>query len=196
MALRSLRIFLWAAVLAALVAAVWLFVSQRLQGGERDTLGQGDYALTATDGSSFTAASLKGHPSAVYFGFTHCPDVCPTTLGDIETWQEELGPEAKKLRFWFVTVDPERDGVDMLRNYLSWNPEVVGLSGSRAEVDKAIAAFKIFATKVPLKDGDYTMDHTAYVMLFDRKGRFDTVIAYQEPTDSAVAKLRALISKG
>ncbi|MFO1142172.1 MAG: SCO family protein [Amaricoccus sp.] len=187
---------LWVAVLVALVGATWLFVSQRMQGGARDTLGQGAYALTGTDGTTFTAASLKGHPSAVYFGFTHCPEICPTTLGDIETWQEELGPEAKKLRFWFVTVDPERDGVDMLRSYLSWDPEVVGLSGSRAEIDKAIAAFKIYATKVPLKDGDYTMDHTAYVMLFDSAGRFDTVIGYQESTASAVDKLRKLIARG
>jgi protein SCO1/2 len=195
--LRIFRALLWAAVVAAALASAWFYVlAPRFHDTVRDTLGRGDYALEATDGGTFTEASLEGHPSAVFFGFTHCPEVCPTTLGDIGTWMEALGPDAKDLRVWFVTVDPERDGVEMLRDYISWTPGVTGASGSVAEVDKAIAAFKIFAKRIPLSDGGYTMDHTAYVMLFDRNGRFDQLIAYQEPTDSAVTKLRKLISQG
>lgn len=197
MALRTLRILLWALVAMAGVAAIWFFVlAPRLAGSMQETLGKGDYDLQATDGSTFSEAALKGHPSAVFFGFTHCPEVCPTTLGEIGAWTEELGPDAEDLRIWFVTVDPERDSLDMLEQYISWTPGVVGASGSADEVAKAIESFKIFTRKVPLNDGGYTMDHSTYVMLFDRNGRFDQVIAYREPIDSAVAKLRRLISLG
>jgi protein SCO1/2 len=195
--LRALRLILWAAVVAAALGAAWIFlIAPRLHGDVRDNLGRGDYVLEATDGTEITEASLKGHPTGVFFGFTHCPDVCPTTLGDIGVWMDELGPGARDLRFWFVTVDPERDSVDMLRDYVSWTPGVVGAGGSRAEVDKAIKAFKVFASKVPLSNGDYTMDHSAYVMLFDRDGRFDGVVSYQEAPESVVPKLRALVAGG
>lgn len=181
----------------AVAAAIWMVM--RGAGPleqQRDSFGRGDYVLEATDGTTFTEASLEGHPSAVFFGFTHCPDVCPTTLGEIGVWQEELGDTAKDLRFWFVTVDPERDSVDQLREYLSWTPGVTGAAGTRAEADKAIAAFRVYAKKVPLSDGSYTMDHTPYVMLFGRNGRFVQTIAYREETGSAIDKLRALIAAG
>lgn len=174
---------------AAIATALWLVARDP---GPPE-IGEGDYALTATDGTTFTQASLEGHPSAVFFGFTHCPDVCPTTLGEIGTWVEELGPNIRDLRFWFVTVDPERDSVDQLREYLSWTPEVVGAAGLRDEVDKAIAAFRIYAKKVPLSDGSYTMDHTPFLLLFGRDGRFVETIAYREDEASALDKLRALI---
>lgn len=190
-----LRLLRWGVVALTAFVALWFLLPQ-LGGGLRDGLGQGDYVLEATDGGRFSAGSLQGHPSAVFFGFTHCPEVCPTTLGEIGTWQDMLGPEAEDLHFWFVTVDPERDNVALLRDYVSWTPGVVGVSGTPAEVEKAMTAFKVFARRVPLSDGGYTMDHSPYVMLFDRQGRFDQVIAYQEPTDSAVAKLRRLLSLG
>lgn len=197
MTLRTLRIILWAAVLAAALASVWVLVlAPRFGETVQDTIGRGDYALPATDGGTFSQAALEGRPSAVFFGFTHCPEVCPTTLGDIGVWQEELGADAGKVGFWFVTVDPERDTVDLLRDYISWTPGVTGAAGSPEEVEKAIKAFKVYARKVPLKDGGYTMDHSTYVMLFDSGGRFDQVITYQEPTESAIAKLRNLISNG
>jgi protein SCO1/2 len=195
--IRSLRIFLWAAAVATALAAAWFLVlAPRFAGGPHATLGRGDYRLAATDGSTFTEASLKGQPSAVFFGFTHCPDVCPTTLGDIGAWEEELGADAGKLRFWFVTIDPERDTIDLLRDYVSWTPGVTGAAGAPEEVQKAIEAFKVYARRVPLADGSYTMDHSAFIMLFDRDGRFNQLIAYQEPTESAVAKLRQLIAQG
>ena len=188
----------WIAAFAAILSVIWVvFLRQptTLDGG-RASLGRGDYHLATTDGGEFSEASLAGHPSAIFFGFTHCPDVCPTTLGEIGVWQEDLGPAAKDLRFYFVTVDPERDTLDLLRDYLSWTPGVVGVAGPPPEVEKAIPAFKVFARKVPLSDGGYTMDHTSYVMLFDRDGQFDEVIAYREATESAVAKLRSLIGAG
>lgn len=188
----TLRIVLWSLALAALAAFAWVrFLQPTLNTSLADTIGPGDYHLETTSGEAFTEESLKGSPSAVFFGFTHCPEVCPTTLGDIATWQEELGPD-NQLRVFFVTVDPERDTVDTLREYVSWAPGVTGVSGSPEEVAKAIKAFRVLARKVPTGEGNYTMDHSASVLLFDSKGRFFEPIGYQEGHDRAVAKLRRL----
>lgn len=180
-----IRVMLWGLVVLALLALAWFtLVSPRLdrlqtQAGPAD-LGHGEYQLAGTDGTPFTEASLKGEPSAVFFGFTHCPDVCPTTLGDILTWQEDLATEGKKLRVFFVTVDPERDTADVLREYVSWVPGVTGVTGSAEETAKALKAFRIFARKVPQDDGGYTMDHSAMVLLFDAEGNYAGIIGYQQ----------------
>lgn len=176
--------------------ALWRAMVPVAGGLAADDFGRGDYALAATDGSPFTQASLVGGPSLVFFGFTHCPEVCPTTLGDILTWQEELGAEAEGLKIFFVTVDPERDTTEMLADYVGWLPGAVGVTGERAEIDKAQAAFRIYAKKVPLEGDDYTMDHSAYVMLFDGTGRFFEPISYGEDTAQAVDKLRRLLAAG
>jgi protein SCO1/2 len=155
--------------------------------------GHGDYRLVGTDGSVFTEDSLSGAPSAIFFGFAHCPEVCPTTLMDIATWQDELGPAAEALRVFFVTVDPERDDAEMLGDYVGWVPRAVGLTGPREEIDKAIAAFSVYAERIPLDDGDYTMDHTALVFLFDSDGSFFEPIRYQEELATVLPKLRSLL---
>lgn len=193
---RGLRLALWAAVAALGLAALWpTVIAPRLEETAADRLGRGDYRLETTEGTPFTAAALKGAPSAVFFGYTHCPDVCPTTLGDIAGWKEALGEDGARLRAFFVTVDPERDTLEVLKDYLSWAPGVTGVSGSAEATKAALADFRIYARKVePEAGGDsYLMDHTAYVMLFDRNGRFDQIISYQENTDTAVAKLKALV---
>ena len=188
------RIGLAAAATIAVLAFGWFQVIAPREAAVAETIGRGDYRLAATDGTEFTEASLRGAPSAVFFGFTHCPEVCPTTLGDISTWAEELGPDADDLRVYFVTVDPERDTAEVLGDYVGWVPGVTGVTGSRDEINKAIQAFKVFAAKVPLKDGGYTMDHSALVLLFDKDGRFTVPIRYQEDFDSAVGKLRDLLA--
>lgn len=119
------------------IAIVALLVTAAILTKVADTIGRGDYVLTATDGTTFTEDTLQGSPSAVFFGFTHCPEVCPTTLGDIATWQEQLGTK-EPLRVYFVTVDPERDTMEMLGGYVGWVPGVIGVTGSREEIDKAI----------------------------------------------------------
>jgi len=160
-----------------------------------DKIGQGDYALTSTDGTTFTHDSLKGSPSAVFFGFTHCPEVCPTTLGDVATWQDILAQEDQKnLRVFFVTVDPERDTAERLGDYVSWVPGVVGVTGTPEDVAEAIKAFVIYTRKVPLEGGGYTMDHSASVLLFDAKGRFFEPIGYQEGEARALDKIRRLFA--
>ena len=192
MTTRTLRFALWALVFLALAAVVWVrWVQPMFEKSVALTIGPGDYHLTTTTGEPFTEDTLRGTPSAVFFGFTHCPEVCPTTLGDIATWQEELG-EGNQLRVYFVTVDPERDTIDQLREYVSWAPGVVGVSGTPEEIAKAISAFRIFARKVPLDNGGYTMDHSANVLLFDKNGQLFEPIGYQEGFDRAVAKIRRM----
>lgn len=194
--MRKIRYLLWSLVALAAAAAVWFMViSPRLQTlGDAGTtnLGHGDYRLAATDGTEFTQASLKGQPTAVFFGFTNCPDVCPTTLGEVAGWQEELAKEGLDLKVFFVTVDPERDSVEVLKEYVSWAPGVVGVSGSPEELAKAIKAFRVYARKVPSEKG-YTMDHSAMTLLFDAKGNYSGLIGYQEDPARAKASLDKLI---
>ncbi len=195
--LRTLRLVLWALVVVALAGVAWTkFGAPRLDAvtdAGTAQLGQGDYRATATDGTAFTQDSLKGQPSAVFFGFTNCPDVCPTTLGDIASWREELGDQAKDLRVFFVTVDPERDPIDTLREYVSWVPGVIGVSGTPDEMAKVIKAFRIYARKSPSKDGSYSMDHSSTMLLFDRNGEYAGLIGYQEERSRALASLRRLL---
>lgn len=190
---KKLRLFLWGLVAINLAALAWVgVISPRMNASVIDTLGQGDYQLETTSGEKFTQATLANGPTAVFFGFTHCPDVCPTTLGDILTWQEEL-PAAKNMNVFFVTVDPERDTSRILTEYVGWVDGVEGVTGSREELDKALEAFRIYAARVPLEDGEYTMDHSASVLLFDAKGHYTDRIRYQEELASAVAKLKTAL---
>lgn len=183
---------LWGLVFLALLAMAWFrFIEPAINSKVADTIGHGDYELVTTEGGTFTQDTLKGSPTAIFFGFTHCPEVCPTTLGDISAFQEALG-EDEQIRVFFVTVDPERDKVEQLRDYVSWAPRVQGVSGSSEDIAEAIRAFKVYARKIPLDDGDYTMDHSASILLFDRKGRFFEPIGYQEDLDRAVEKIRRL----
>ncbi len=183
---------LWGLALLALIPFTWSrWGSATVNDSLANSIGPGDYRLTTTSGAVFTEDTLKDGPTAVFFGFTHCPEVCPTSLGDIAAFQDELGPE-EQIRVYFVTVDPERDQLDQLRDYVTWAPGVEGVSGSREEIDKAIRAFRIYARKVPLEDGGYTMDHSANILLFDQNGRFFEPIGYQEDTDRAVEKIRRM----
>ncbi|MEZ5841214.1 MAG: SCO family protein [Hyphomicrobiales bacterium] len=154
----------------------------------------GDFSLVDTGNRPFTNKDLLGKPYAMFFGFTYCPDVCPTTLWDASQWLEELGADADKLNFVYVSVDPERDTPEQMKSYLSaFNPRIIGLTGPRAEVDRIIAGYRVYAKRIELDGGDYTMDHTATVYLMDAKGYFAGTIAYQEKPENAVLKLRRLI---
>ncbi len=190
------RLLLWGLVTVItvnLAALAWTrFVNPGMDASVLDTLGRGEYSLSTTAGTTFTEATLEDGPSMVFFGFTHCPDVCPTTLGDIRAWQEQY-PASKDMNVYFVTVDPERDTASVLGEYVSWVDGVQGVTGSPEEVDKAIEAFRIFAARVPLEDGDYTMDHSASVLLFDARGRYSDRIGYQENPASAVAKIKTAL---
>ena len=139
---------------------------------------------------------FAGHPSMLFFGYTHCPDVCPTTMAEMANWFETLGPDAKDLKAYFVTVDPERDTPELLGNYVSWvSDRITGITGKREEINKIISAWGVVAEKVPSSDGSYTMNHTASIFLLDKAGKFTGTIAYQEDTETALEKIRRLIGE-
>lgn len=195
MQIRTIRLALWGLVVVAGMAALWLTViGPRLENNPNAEIGRGDYQLVTTDGGAFDQATLRGKPSAIFFGFTHCPDVCPTTLGEIAMWQEGLGAEADDMNFYFVTVDPERDTADVLGQYVSWVPGVQGVTGSVEETAKATRAFRVYARKVPQEGDEYSMDHSAATLLFDGRGRFFGVIGYQEDPARALDTLRRLLN--
>lgn len=193
---KPFQIALAAVAAAAVAGLLWVKVIQpQMTETMADKMGRGDYALTATDGTLFTEDTLKGAPSAVFFGFTHCPEVCPTTLGDVATWNAILEEEdGKQLRVFFVTVDPERDTAEVLGDYVSWADGVVGVTGTPEEVAKAVKSFLIYARKVPIAGGGYTIDHSASVLLFDSKGRLYEPIGYQEGETRAMDKIRRLLA--
>lgn len=193
---KPFQIALAGLAITALAGLVWVkLIQPQMTETIADRIGHGDYVLTATDGTTFTEETLKGAPSAVFFGFTHCPEVCPTTLGDVATWNAILEEEdGEQLRVYFVTVDPERDTAEVLGDYVSWADGVVGVTGSAEEIAKAIKAFVIYARKVPIEGGGYTMDHSASVLLFDSKGRLYEPIGYQEGETRAMDKIRRLLA--
>jgi protein SCO1/2 len=154
---------------AALIAAAAFLILPRARDGA--PLIGGPFALQTGDGRTVTDKDLIGHPYLVYFGYTHCPDVCPTALAQISDIFAKL-PQ-KPVKALFITVDPERDSPKLMAEYVSsFDPRILGLSGSVADVDKAEKAFRVFARKAPGKDGDYAMDHSSVVYLMDRSGRF------------------------
>lgn len=195
MNLHNLRIVLWTLVAVAAIGATGLYAyTTMMQPTQVAGVGQGDYQLRTASGESFTRASLNGSPSMVFFGFTHCPEVCPTSLAEMTAWYETLGDEAQDLKSYFITVDPERDTEAIIGDYVSWTGHVTGVTGDVAEIEKAIKAWAVHAEKVPLEGGDYTMDHTASVFLLNDEGEFEGTIAYREDSATAVAKLRKLIA--
>ena len=194
MTLSRLRLVLWALVGVAALAATGLYAYTTMtRPAQSAALGQGDYQLVATTGEAFTRDSLKGKPSMVFFGFTHCPEVCPTSLAEMASWYEALGEEADNLQAFFITVDPERDTADIVADYVGWTERVTGVTGTPEEVAKATSSWAVYAEKVPLEGGDYTMDHTASVFLVNAQGEFEGTIAYRENSDTALAKLRRLL---
>jgi protein SCO1/2 len=194
-ALRILRYVAWGAVAIVAVALLWFMLAGRNQDGGivAASIG-GPFSLTDQNGNTVTEESLKGRPSAMFFGYTFCPDVCPTTLADMSLWLKDLGADADKLKVYFVTVDPERDTREVLQSYLSaFDPRIAGLTGTPEAIEKMIKAYRIYARKVPLDGGGYVMDHTASVYLLNADAVFTGTIDYQEAPDTALAKLRRLV---
>ncbi|MFO1114271.1 MAG: SCO family protein [Beijerinckiaceae bacterium] len=162
-------------------------------GRDRPAIG-GPFRLKSHIGETIDSVALKGHPYAVFFGFAGCPEVCPTTMLDMQRLLDRMGPPAQNFRVYFVSVDPERDTPEMLRYFLaSFAPYIVGLTGTPAEIAGMAKSFGAYYRKVPTTGGDYTMDHSAFVYLMDATGNYVESIGYQEPEDRALAKLRALL---
>jgi protein SCO1/2 len=154
----------------------------------------GPFALTDQEGRRVTEADLKGKPTIVFFGFTRCPDICPTALYEITQAFAALGPDADKAQALLVTVDPERDTPEALKAYLSsFAPQIRGLTGSPDAVERTVKAYKAYAKKQPLKDGGYTVDHTAIVYLMDRNGAFVAPLNLKRPPDEIAAEIRRYV---
>jgi cytochrome oxidase Cu insertion factor (SCO1/SenC/PrrC family) len=180
----------WIAVLAG--AAGWI-VWDAVQ-GNRPTIG-GPFTLTDENGQTVTQDTYKGKPTLIYFGFTYCPDVCPTSLLLMETALEKLGPDGpKKANGLLITVDPERDTPKLLKDYVSnFSPTFHGLTGTPEQISAVAKAFRVYYQKAPSKTGGpYLMDHSSIIYLLDRNGRFVTHFTHEakaEAIAAAVAKL-------
>jgi protein SCO1/2 len=154
-----------------------------------------DFALTDHTGARRTLADYRGKVVAVFFGFTQCPDICPTTLADMAQVRRRLGSDGDKLQVIFITVDPERDTRDVLAQYVpGFDPTFVGLYGSSAEIARTAKEFKIFYQKSPGKTAtSYTIDHSAGTFVFDRDGRLRLFLKHGGSIDPIVADLRKLL---
>jgi protein SCO1/2 len=196
MSARTTRVLLVsAAFLAGLVFCLGaiLIVTGRLAAPVAQQVAAigGPFKLINQNGDVVTDQNLKGHPFLVFFGFTHCPDVCPTALFEISEILRALGPDAERMRAFFITVDPERDTPAVIKDYLSsFDPHLSGLTGDPADIAAVAKAYRVYYKKVPLEQGGYTMDHTAIVYLMDKEGRFVSPFSLKRTAEAAAADLR------
>ncbi len=197
--MAGLRYMLWALifVLGAILACstmTWTLnnnqTSQRIQAAVG-----GDFVAQNVNGQAFTHDDMKGRPHVLFFGFTHCPDVCPTAIYEATQWVESMGEDGKKLDVYFATVDPTRDTAEVMKSYLSsFGGVVKGITGSQEQMGVLQRKWRVFAEKVPLEDDDYTMNHTATTFLMKADGSFFGTIAYGENIDTARKKLARLVA--
>jgi protein SCO1 len=154
----------------------------------------GPFRLEDQTGKPFSDQDMKGRPFLVFFGYTHCPDICPTTLFEISEVIKALGKDADRTGALFITVDPERDTPAVLKDYLSnFDPHLRALTGDPAAVAATLKAYRVYAAKIPLKDGDYTMDHSAAVYLMDKDGRFVSTFNLKQTPEAAARQLRGYL---
>lgn len=202
--ITKLRLALWAVTGVALVLFAVLVLPTAMRSPQpepRVGYGQpladaGDWTLTDHRGQAFTAAGLNESPgpTLLVFGFTFCPDICPTSLSYLAGVLEALGPRAASVRPLFLTVDPERDTVPVMADYVAhFDPRIVGLTGAPAELAKAARDLGVYARKVPLEGGGYTMDHTATMLLLDPQGRVRGTMDLHEKPEVAVEKVKLLL---
>lgn len=198
MAPKTTRLILVVAAFAAGLAsvlAVLLMISKPQAGALTGAAAiGGPFHLVDQNGRTVTDADFKGEPFLVFFGFTHCPDACPTTLLELSDVLDKLGNDADKLHVLFITIDPERDNPGALKDYLSsFNSHLVGLTGDLEAVTTVAKAYHVYFKKVPLEGGDYTMDHTALVYLMNKDGRFVAPFSLKRSPQDAAADLRRLL---
>jgi protein SCO1/2 len=172
---------------------VFLYATGQFSGAStRGSAVGGPFTLTDQNGQPITDADLKGKPFLVFFGYTHCPDVCPTTLFEVSEVMRALGKDADRTKALFITVDPDRDNPAVLKDYLSsFDPHLIGATGDQKALEAVERAYRVYAKKVPSgKDGDYSMDHSAIVYLMDKQGRFVAPFKLDRKPEDAAAELR------
>lgn len=196
--LRLIRTVAWAAVAILCAGLLFLLLTPpRDESGSGVAAVGGPFRLASHDGGVVSAESLKGKPFALFFGFTYCPDVCPTAMLEIGNDLQALGNAAKDFRVYFVTVDPERDDATALKAYLSsFDARIIGLiPKDEAELQAMARAYRAIYRKVPTPSS-YTMDHTAAIYLMDGKGQFFGTLDSNEKPETRQAKLKRLLARG
>ena len=185
------------AFIALLGMGLFITFTSDLRPGSRTSFG-GPFALTATTGSIVTDRTFRGHYLLVYFGYTHCPDICPTTLLAISQVLEKLGPLAVKLQPLFVTIDPERDTSKVVGEFVrSFDPRIVGLTGSPSEIAQIAKLYRVFYKKIPIENSDdYFMEHSSYIYVMSPDGRYITLFSHDESqgADQMAVRLREILS--
>ena len=198
--IKQVRLLLWLIVALAIAGTAALFLIPRAQtsapatftGPMKTTFG-GPFTLVGSDGKPFSSQALEAKPFAIYFGFTRCGDVCPTTLSRLVKLRREAAND-EAMRIIFVTIDPANDGPKEVGQYASlFNAPIIGLTGSDAQIDQVKKQYGIFAQPVPHAAMGKQMEHTATVLLFDRSGQFAGTITPDEPDSTALAKLKKLV---
>ncbi len=198
--LKQVRLLLWLLVALAVVGAAALFLIPRQQaqvpqataGPVKASFG-GSFTLVGGDGKPFSSQALAGKPYAIYFGFTRCGDVCPTTLSRLVKLRREAAND-QAMRIVFVTIDPANDGPREVGQYASlFSAPIIGLTGSPAQIDQVKKQYGIFAQPVPRAAMGKQMEHTATVLLFDRGGNFVGTILPDAPDADTLAKLKKLV---
>ncbi len=188
-----------AAIAALAIAYVGIFFYQTAYVGTQRSLTANveigtDFNLVDHNGKPINEAALKGQPTALFFGLTHCPDVCPTTLYEMSGWFDALGPEDADLKAFFISVDPLRDTPELMKVYVeNMSDRITGITGDPAEIARVAKVWHIYRQKVAIGEDDYIMDHTASVLLIDRDGMYRNSIAYLEDSETFLTKLRELV---
>jgi len=196
---KTLRVALWGMV--ALVAAIIGLIVLNGSRQSGDTLALANFGapfkLASSQGGELDSATLKGKPYGVFFGFTHCPEVCPTTLFEMSATLKELGDQAKDFRLIFITVDPERDTVANVKDYLAnFDPRIEGVVPTMEQLPEVARAYHVYYKKQPTSDGSYTMDHTATLFLIDSNGNLKSTLSFDETRDTRVEKMKKLLAGG
>jgi protein SCO1/2 len=183
-------------ILLVMTAAIGFVTFQWYQARYSGEVYGAPFTLVDQNGAEITQAAFTGHPTALFFGFTNCPEICPTTLAEMDGWLKQIGDEGKDINAYFISIDPERDTQQVMKDYVGGvSQRIVGITGEPAKVAAMAKAYGIYFKKVELDGGGYTMDHTASVLLLDRRGEFGGTIAYGESADTAIAKLKNLAAK-
>lgn len=196
MQVRRIRLFIWILVALALVGFGLLLLNRRaVPEPALNITGAsfgGPFTLVGADGKPFSSTRLAGRPFAIFFGFTNCPDVCPTTLAKLARMRKQLGRGDDAFNIVLVSVDPKRDGPKEVGRYSSaFGSPIIGLTGSPEQIDRIKKQYGIFSDQVP-QGSSYSVEHSAAVLLFDGQGRYKSRISAKEQDGPAMDKLRQL----
>ena len=186
-------------ITAVCLALVYLFFfgfpENKASSPKEFTIGS-PFSLIDHRGMVITEQDFMGHPSALFFGFTHCPEVCPTTMSKLSMLLDELGTKGDQIKVYFITLDPERDTPEVLMNYLSaFNERFIAITGNTNDVESLAKSWKVYWKRTETSDGGYTFDHTASVLLLNSKSNFVGTIGWKEEAAVALEKLKRLAKK-